>query len=759
ALLEEIVVTGLKRESTLLAAPVSLTVFDEQAISNAGIDRPEDYLSLIPNVTFINTNHAGEFFVNIRGQTSVRQSESAVAVVIDGVQLSTQNEFNGELVDIQQIEVLKGPQGALYGRNAAAGAIIVTTKAPTDELTGHASFSAGNWESYKAHASLGGAIVPEKLRVRGAAAFSTSNGPFTNIVTGERSYRSEEGLGRLRVDWLVNDKLTVDMRVGASRFDGGAIAANAQVAGTTVGGVVVPGIDTNFTDIPYVADVPGDNKQSKFNASLKADWQLGFGSLTSVTAWNHITDNYQAKNFPYAAFADPRNAFGIFAVVFGDRTQKFRIGNRAFTQELRLTSPDDQRVRWQAGFYFLDANRRFTTEQGLNGRPQLNPDGSLVPPLSLNPDGSLNRTLVGGGAILPTRGIDAIDSINPTDNFDDNAFGFTNYAPFGNVQVDITPDLELNAAVRYDIEERSIRTLTPDLPNPVTGADSFNLCVLNTGRAPGDCREKEKFKQVQPKVTLTYKAEDVATVFASYGRSFKSGGFNPIGTRAVLLASPGADPNNIFVQDAYEKEVADAFELGFKTRLAGGRAVLNGALFYTDVSNAQQFEFFPNAGIQAVSSIDKVEIKGFELDGNVRVHDSVTLFAGGGYIDAEIKTLLAAPQFEGNRAPFTYNYNIFAGTQVVHPIAEHLDFLFRLQYNRTGTIWYDAANLAGTRRDPVDLVDGRIGIAGEDWELALWGRNITNEKYNAEAVPLLAIINAVFKAPTRSWGVQAKLRF
>ncbi|MCG8505837.1 MAG: TonB-dependent receptor [Sphingomonadales bacterium] len=757
--IEQLIIKGLKRDTTFLEVPASVSVFDEEAISNAGVKRPQDYLRLIPNVTFIQANHAGEAFVNIRGQASVRQSESAVAVVIDGVQLSTQNEFNGELFDLQQIEVLKGPQGALYGRNAAAGAIIVTTKSPTDDLEGQATLTAGNWDTYKANASLGGAIVPEKLRFRVAGSVNTSDGPFKNIVTGEDSYRSEEALGRVRLDWLVNENLTLDMRAGISHLTGGATAANAQVAGSTVGGIFVPAADTNNADIPFVADVPGDNRQSKFNASVKADYEMDIGTLTSVTAWNQITDNYQAKNFPYAAFADPRNDFGVFAAVFGDRTQKFRIANRAFTQEIRLTSPSDQRIRWQAGFYFLSADRYFTTEQGLNGRPILNPDGTIMTPVIFNPDGTLTRNLMGGGAILPTFGIDGIDTVNPTDLYDDNKYGFTNYAPFGNVQVDITEDLELSAAVRYDVEKRSVQTLTPDIPNPVTGAPTYNLCVLNTGRAASDCRESETFKQVQPKVTLTYKFGNNGSVFASYGRSFKSGGFNPIGTRAALLASPGADPDQIFVQDAYGKEVADSFELGFKSVWGAGRVTLNGALFYTDVSNAQQFEFFPSAGIQAVSSIDQVEIKGFELDGTLRINDSVSLFAGFGYIDSTVKELRAAPQFEGNRAPFSYNYNIVAGTQVVHPIANSMDFLFRLQYTRTGTIWWDAANLDGTRRDPIDLIDARIGVAAGRWEFALWSQNLTNEKYNSEAVPLLAIINAVFKAPTRSYGAEAKIRF
>ena len=757
---DEIIVTGLKRDSSLAEAPVSVQVFTESTIQQAGIDRPADYLNLVPNVTLIDASgvHAGEAFIAIRGQTSIRQSESAVAVVIDGVQLSTQNEFNGELFDIQQIEVLKGPQGAIYGRNASAGAIIIQTKPPTDEFTGNTTLSYGNWDSYKVNAAVSGALIPEKLRFRAAASLNDTEGPFENIVTGENVARSNEKLGRLRLDWIVNDDITADFRIGASRLTGGAIRANPQIAGTVVGGVPVPAVDTGQTNIPFVADVPGENLQTKFNASLKVDVDLGIGTLTSITAWNEISDNYQAKNFPYSNFSDARNDFGVFATIFGDRTQKFRIDNEAFTQEIRLTSPGDQRVRWQLGFYFLDSDRRFTTEQGLNGRPTVNPDGTLVPPVVLNPDGTLTINLSGGGQILPTIGIDGIDTVNPTDSYDDNSFGATNYAPFGNIQIDITDSLELSAAVRYDIEERSIVSLTPDIPNPVTGAPSFNQCVL-LGIAAADCRDERTFKQAQPKATLTYKFPDSrGSIFASYGRSFKSGGFNPIGTRQNLIDS-GLPPATIFVQDSYDKEVADAYEIGVKTVWADGRVRLNGAAFYTDVENSQQFEFFPSTGAQAVSAIDNVEIFGFEADATIQPTDYLTIFFGGGYIDAEIRELRAAPQFEGNRAPFTYDYNVNAGFQVAKPLDNGLTALARGEYIRTGSVWYDAANLAGTRRDPVDLVNARLGVSGDNWEVSLWSRNLFNERYNADVVPLLSFISVPFKALPRSYGGEVRISF
>jgi iron complex outermembrane recepter protein len=781
----EIIVTGLKRDEKFIDVPVAVQVFSEKAISNAGITRPQDFLALTPNVTFQTSNHAGEFFVNIRGQTSVRQSEGAVAIVIDGVQLATQNEFNGELFDIQQIEVLKGPQGALYGRNASAGAIVITTKAPTDDFEGQATLGYGNWNSSRANASVSGAIVPGVLRFRASVAFNDTDGPYTNINTGEKVMRSNEKLGRLRLDWQAGESTKLDLRFNGSRLLGGAIAFNSQVIGSTVGGVPVTQISTNDTSLPYTNDVTGKNRQDKFSTSLKIDHEFAGGvTITSVSSYNMITDNYQAKNYPYGAWNFAGNEFvsdvlspGLpldILAAFGDNTQKFRISNRAFIQEVRLTSPSDKRLRWQVGAYFLTSKRNFTTEQGLNGRLPRDAMGNFITPFTGAipgapgvPAAPVTRNIIGGGSILPTLGIDGLDTNNPTLNYDRNAYTARNIAPFGNVQFDITDQLELQLALRYDIERRTIRTQTPDIANPFFGtapgapAATYNLCVATTGRAAADCHERRTFRQLQPKGTITYKfPSGNGSVYAGYGKSFKSGGFNPIGTRATLVAGIP----DILVQDSYDKEVADSYEIGFKSQFFNRRVSLNGAIYYTEVQNAQQFEFFPTGGIQAISQIKKARIQGFEFDINARVTDSLSLFGGYGLADSKITDIDSLNPADraaiiGNRIPFAANYNVTAGAQLVAPVTNSLNVLARADYTRSGSIWYDQRNLANTKRDPIDLVNARLGLQNDRWELAIWSKNLFNKSYNSDAVVILPVAHAVYRAPDRSFGIEGKVKF
>jgi iron complex outermembrane receptor protein len=778
-----IVVTGLKRDQAFVDVPVSVQVFNAEAIQDAGITRPEDFLALTPNVAFQTSNHAGEFFINIRGQTSVRQSEGAVAIVIDGVQLATQNEFNGQLFDIEQIEILKGPQGALYGRNAAAGALIIKTKDPTDTFEGNVRGRYGNWSTSQLDGSVSGPIIPGKLRFRVSGSVRDTDGPFTNIVTGEKVMRATEQVGRLRLIWDDGGPTTVDFRLNGSEVKGGAIAFNAQVVGSTIGGVPVTRIDTDDTSLPFVNDVPGSNRQSKYSTALKIDHEFEWATLTSVTSYSRIIDRYQARNYPYAAFNAVGTEFVTDALspgldldilaVFGDNTQRFEIDNEAFIQEFRLTSPSDRRLRWQVGFFYLNSRREFTTEQGLNGRLQRDGLGNLIPPFVApgttigSPVAPVERTLIGGGVILPTTGIDGPDTPNGTLNYDFNRYKAENYAPFGNIQFDVNDQIELQLALRYDIEKRNVRTLTPDIANPFFGiapgapAATYNLCVANTGRNPEDCFEQRTFKQLQPKATAIYKfPSGNGSIFASYGRSFKSGGFNPIGTRAVLLQGLP----NILVQDSYNKEVSDSFEIGFKSVLAGGRVSINGAGFYTRVQNAQQFEFFPTGGIQAISQIAETQIWGAEIDINARVTDTLTLFAGAGYIDDEITDIDSQDPADrndiiGNRIPFVPDYNISAGFQLKQPINDSLDLIARGEYNRTGTVWYDQRNQANTERSPIDLVNARLGVGNDTLEFALWARNLFNERYNADAVVILPVAHAVFRAQTRSYGIEASYRF
>ena len=164
--IEEMVVTARLRSESLAEVPVTVNAFSQQDIEDAGIRRPGDYLSLVPNVTLVEVQNAGTKFLTIRGITQVRNNEPPVAVAVDGMLQTSPNQFNQALLDLKQIEVLKGPQGALYGRNAVGGAINITTRGPSDEFAGRIRVGVGNGGHVEGQVSLAGPLVADRAWFR-----------------------------------------------------------------------------------------------------------------------------------------------------------------------------------------------------------------------------------------------------------------------------------------------------------------------------------------------------------------------------------------------------------------------------------------------------------------------------------------------------------------------------------------------------------------------------------------------------------------
>src|SRR6187551_1167856 len=178
-----IFVTGLRRADELQDTPAAITAFTADTIENARILKPADFIDLTPNVTLVETQNAGNAFIVIRGITQARNSEPSVAVVVDGVQQVNPAQFNQELFDIEQIEVLKGPQGGLYGRNAIGGAIVITTKKPTDHLEGRFMAGIDNGFGYTLRAGLSGPLT-NTLKFRVSGSWRDTDGYIPNAFLG-----------------------------------------------------------------------------------------------------------------------------------------------------------------------------------------------------------------------------------------------------------------------------------------------------------------------------------------------------------------------------------------------------------------------------------------------------------------------------------------------------------------------------------------------------------------------------------------------
>ncbi|MDP5063988.1 MAG: TonB-dependent receptor plug domain-containing protein, partial [Haliea sp.] len=293
--IEEVVVTARKRAENLQEVPIAITAIDEQTLQRAGVERPGDYIGLIPNVTIVDTANVGDTQVSIRGIVSTRDAESTFAYVVDGILSTNPNSFNEELFDVQQVEVLKGPQGALYGRNAVAGAILVTTKAPTEEFEGKITAGAGNQDLRKLSGTVSGPIVGDT--VLGRLSFSTrqDDGSYSNTFSGRDGVVDfiEDDSLRARVTWDVNPDLRLDFRAGYSEVKAGAINFNAVFAipqFEAAFGSPQFFADVNELDPNFVFNVPGENQQETKDFAVKLDWDLGFADLVASVAYNDLDE-------------------------------------------------------------------------------------------------------------------------------------------------------------------------------------------------------------------------------------------------------------------------------------------------------------------------------------------------------------------------------------------------------------------------------------------------------------------------------------
>jgi iron complex outermembrane receptor protein len=816
--IEEVVVSARKRAENLQEVPIAVTAFTEAQIESAGIQRPADFISLMPNVTMVDSANVGDTQVSIRGIVSTRDAESTFAYVVDGVLVTNPNGFNEELMDVSQIEVLKGPQGALYGRNAVAGAIIVTTNRPDEEFEGKMKVGAGNNGSKNASLTLSGGLA-EGVLGRFSLSQRETDGHYSNALTGANSVDFlEDTTVRGRVIWDVSEELSLDFRGGKSEVSGGAINFNAVFAIPAFAAGFGPSFfkDVNDHEFIFSNNVPGENEQETTEFSMKADWDrdgidvttvLSYSDLeeyllsdgTSATFYGYeLTDACQAdratlNNTPTALggagrsdlFGDFFGPFGIFpgnggadpdfTGIYGPYTPtacdgyQYQERNQSDTSlEIRLTSDDDSDVSWIAGVYAAEIEREVVVAYGAD-----------------TGNGFLRQGYVG-----PT-------GPNPTDLMFSDQFDTSVMAIFGQLEFDISEDMEIAVAGRFDREERDVRNQVPNEAGSelnINSSGSINPAFASNPN--GIPKRSATFSQFQPKVTWSWNAAEDLNLYASWGVGFRSGGFNSIGSEALLdlwygdtcpsfvpsCGDPGVAVNaNLSVQDEYEKEVSTSFEFGSKMEFFDNRLRVNAAVFQTEVEDNQFFEFFagPFGLMRVVTTIDELEIQGFEMDFNAVVTENLSVFGGAGFLDSEIIQNDHRPLSEGNEAPQSPDRTYNLGAQFEMAVSSGVEMTARLDWQYVGemafhtlqgeatpTIWQVfngpglTQDMSKAKRDAYDTLNARISFDAENWGVTIWGRNVTDEKYLEEIIPAPEFGGSFIHPGAKdSYGVDFNYRF
>ncbi len=784
----EIIVTGQRKEEPLQKAPVSVTVLDDETLAAAGVKRAADFVAMTPGVSFVGgTIGVGDNQVNIRGINSARDAGASFAYVVDGILIPNSETFNRTYADLQQIEILKGPQGAIYGRNAESGAIVVTTRKPTNELEMSSMTGVGENATVYNQSTISGPLVKDVLFARLSVDYRHTDGFYRNRYLDEKSVDRDKAFGiNGRIVWEPTDDSSFDLKLRYNQVKSSAINFNVVYQIPDFEGFLGPLVNEDVNDhrFDYVYNITPEEKQTNYEASLKYERDLGGMKLSAYAAYARTKDSILsdgtfggfgffdnannvtginacqasiaalgASGFTYPA---PQNAgfLGPYTATSCDGYQYLQNVQSDYSAEIRLTSDPSAALRWSGGLYALHSKR-------VDGFSVGNDLGLGITKNILNP----------------------LDSNSPTAQLYSDRF--TNYAigAFGSADWDVTSQLTASFGLRYDVEWRKDRSLVPadyrqNYINVEQGGPANGVYYpLNPGLVtnPDGIPTKSKtFSQPQPKVSLRYTPMPSMTLYGSFGIGFKSGGFNRAGTQEMVANTAAATGSNVVMGDSYGKEVSYAFELGMKGRLFDRRLSYQLAFYQTYVDNMQYAEFFTNnqGQLRVVSNIDRVDLRGVELGVQLKVADWLSLTGGGTITDSKIKKNSARVDTAGNKSPYTPDYTAQLGATVNQPLTDTLSLTGNITTNFTGATWFSTVQdnyvptifgasgyYAGAKRAAFTTTNLRVGVSGPHFELVAFARNLFKEDYLTEVSPAPEFGGSfVSQGPGRMFGGELTLK-
>ena len=624
--LEEIIVTAQRREQTLQEVPVAVTAFTGEALEIANITEAAQYLNLTPNVSYTEDGQVGSRGISIamRGVSNINTDESSfiqsIGVYLDEFSVASvgQGTINPQLQDLERIEVLRGPQGTYFGRNAVGGALNLTTRKPQPEYDASVSVGARNFEDASQQYDLSAMVnlpVSDAFMLRGVAYYEDSGGLVENIVPGGGDSGHEYTMARLSARWLLDEVTTVDLmfmhsdeqqghdeNVPSGVWDTDSVATflfRGASGGLTE--PVDPGTgfwpeNRNKTARSAIGE-KNDNTTSL--AILKVSRDMSeTATLNWITGWiDTDTDRVFDNDLV------PEN------VVFREQTRE----GTSFSTELRLDITSD-RVDWTVGALYardekeIDSNVQLGTTTTVNGVDHA-AIGSL-PPAFLGP------VIWGWGEGAFCLGC-AIDG-----------FELTSLAVFTDLTVHINDRFDLTIGGRYTSDDVT-NTYLPFGSSPAgPKLPRWPNDLVPTAEISGE----ENFSDLSPRLALSYDLTEEATVYGTISRGYKAGGFS--------LGRNGAD--NSAVNETFEPEVLTNYEVGLKSELFDGRARFNAAAFLLEWTDLQLETFFflvpgdATTNVELTINVGKARATGLEGELAVLLTESLTLTAGIGVIDTEI---------------------------------------------------------------------------------------------------------------------------
>jgi iron complex outermembrane receptor protein len=709
----EIVVTAQRRAERLQDIPASISALDSAALAKTGV---LDITNIAPRVPGF---YAGGFGTSrpqlyIRG-IGTRQfdpgSESSVGVFVDESYLGRTGAVLGGLKDVERVEVLKGPQGTLYGRNTIGGAINVLTKRPTDELSAEIEGSYGNYDYTDIFGAVSGPIAGDALKGRIAVWRSKRDGYVTNLTTGNHPQGLDNWGGRLRFEINPADNVKIDL-IGEIMRDKGR-----SFQGESVGNVLDP-TNTLLGNANDGKQKPSDDPYKQyyttdptFNRHIdaftgKVDIDLGGASLVSVTSYRKMkyTDDRDFDN----------TSNDVIRQITSERSKQF-------TQEVRLVSEPGGSlsfgglVDWIVGVYYYH-DKSFHSDT-----------------FDYGPD-----SVPGEGSVDVTFG----------------NYKTTSIAAFGQATFHITSQLDLTLGARYT-EDRK-RAELGGITNDAMPLVPANFLVDNP---------QVKFTSFDPKITLSYKPNRDINLYATYSQGFKSGGYQYTPLSAAQ-ASEVFQPEEI---DAYEVGIKTVWGGGL-ARVNAAAFYYD----YKNLQVSTVVQLPDGSTPSLITNAGTSEIKGAELEVTLEPVHGLTLSASYAYTDAKYEKYLGPPNtsfplgadFGGTRMVRAPKHSINLSGEYVLPLNDDSDITFRADYAYTSKFYHEpgegllayGSTIPLTVEDGYGLLNGRITYNMGGFYAAVWGRNITDKLYRKTILALPGQVINLYGEP-RTYGLTIGYRY
>jgi len=707
AQVDEIIVTATKREESVQSIPVAVTAFGAEELEKARVFDISDVAARTPSFAFQKADSTEQELI-IRGIGTIRldsaSADPSVGLFLDEVYVGRRGTATPPVFDLARAEVLRGPQGTLYGKNVVGGAVNLITARPEDTFSGAGSVSIGNYSAVQSSGHVTGPLT-ESVSARLAFFQSSRDGWAENVQTGDELEDLDQAALRGSMDIALSERARLELTGdwsytetnGQSRFP----VDDPNVPGTgTVRGFGFTGTDVRTSNHPF--DLFEKTRTHGLTAQLEYDFEGATLTWLSAMRYGKASDRFaQAGVTSPPSFTD--SVVGQYEEYTG------------YTQELRLTSTTAGRFSWIGGLYYYHEN----TERE---------DTNSADSFAFSGPGTLG------------------DILDGTYRYEQRA-GVDNFAVFGEAGYAVTETVTLTAGVRYTVDRKELENRVNCLE---FGGPGGILCAAPLGPASDqfDIATNESWSELTPKFAAEWQANENIFVYASATRGFKGGGWQ------------GKPSNEAAALVSYDPEVAWTYEAGIKSDLADGKLRLNGSVFHTDFSDLQ-VEVLDDTGLTLIvdNAADAV-ISGVELEAFFSPTEQLNLFATASYLDTEYENFIdsSGADLSGNQINRTPETSYTVGFDFEQPVGNGYQINARGVYSWQDEFFWLPENI--NKEEAYGLLNGRIGFGPEDakWEIAVWGKNITDETYRLGVIPFIGDVFSRFGAP-QTYGVELSARF